>query len=460
MSPRATIEGILTQKLPLGLRWIALSISLLIAGTIGYVCLADVEELVTVPGALAWSSPKIVISSPDLAIVESEKINVAETVKKGQVLATLRSLDAEADHLQLQFEAAISLAKIGILSLDQAGIDMPTEAPSSYLAAVEAIGAGRVNAAEIWTEQWELYARRRASYEQELSAIEANIAKLMDQLQSLRINVESLRRRVPVHDEIEAIKKKLLDKGVGSRLAYLEASEARMSAESAVTTAERDFAEVVTNLEREKGQRHVRTTTWHSQIASDLDEARRQSSLSLARLQVAAGLSELTNIVAPADAVVLERAERAAGSVVQKGEHLFTMLATDGHYRVQLMIPPKDIARIKGNEIVRIKFESLPFQRHGYLEGKIKSISSDVVPMPGATKEETTPVYIATATIDPLQKLRNVPDNFEPLPGMPLTAEIIVGKRRLATYFTYPLTQVAATALREGDLGPAPTSAQ
>ena len=39
-------------------------------------------------------------------------------------------------------------------------------------------------------------------------------------------------------------------------------------------------------------------------------------------------------------------------------------------------------------------------------------------------------------------------------PGMPLHAEIIVGSRRLYTYFTYPLQQTAARALREGDVGP------
>jgi len=456
MRDEPTIEGILERRLPFALQSLAFTIGLLISVTIAVICVVEVEEIVVVPGVVTWSSPKIVISSPDLAVVTATQANVAQTVRKGQALANIRSLEAEVQHKSLQVEVVQALARIARLSLEQQGWEAEKEPPEPFLAAVTSMGVTDMNLTELWRQQRDLYAMRLRNHREERRSIEANIVKLQERIQVMGANIEAVKRRLPVLQEIEGLRRKLFEKMSGTRLDYLRAQEDRLSAESVVATIRGDLSEAETEHEREVGRLAVLNAKWNAELADELDEVRRGFAVSFARLQVESKRAELTWVAAPEDAIILNRADRAVGSVVQKGEHLFTMIPTSGNPRIRLAIPPKSIARLKGHEKINIKFDSLPFQRHGYLRGVIESITSDVVPMTDAKdgKEDMDPTYLANAVIDPTSRLQNVPNDFKLLPGMPLTAEVIVGKRRLITYFTYPLMQAGSRALRESELGP------
>jgi HlyD family secretion protein len=46
-------------------------------------------------------------------------------------------------------------------------------------------------------------------------------------------------------------------------------------------------------------------------------------------------------------------------------------------------------------------------------------------------------------------RLRNLPEGFQMLPGMTLTAEMKVGSRRVISYFLYPLLRGLDESVRE-----------
>ena len=70
---------------------------------------------------------------------------------------------------------------------------------------------------------------------------------------------------------------------------------------------------------------------------------------------------------------------------------------------------------------------------------------SSSVPVPGSNME---PYYRARITIDRSQ-LRNVPANFQLTPGMPVTADIKIGKRTVLTYLLGRVLPVVTEAMRE-----------
>ena len=447
-----TIERILARRLPFGMRSVTFLVSLLIVAGGGFAYFNQIEEIVTVPGSLVWSSPKIVISSPELAVVEATDVDVSEPVAAGRVLATLRLLDAEADYRALRVEAVQILARIERLAAERAGRDMAAVPSASYGRAVAAFAAPDVDPADVWGAQYRLFVSRRDLLRRAEAAIRDGIAGLDRQIALGVATTEAHEARIPVFRQIEEMRKTLAESQSGSRLAYLEATDQRMTAELGVTASLRDTAEAETEREREIGRLDSLRQSWLTDIDRDLDEALAARSVIMARLAVAERRAKMNNITAPVDAIVLERADRAPGSVVQRGEHLFTMIPQSGSLKVRLVIPAADIARLKGNEPVRIKFDSLPFQRHGYLAAVIESISTDTVPS-NAPDGTSVPVYYANAAIDPGQHLTNLPPGFKLLPGVPLVAEVLVGKRPLYTYFTYPLQQLASRALRESEIG-------
>lgn len=65
------------------------------------------------------------------------------------------------------------------------------------------------------------------------------------------------------------------------------------------------------------------------------------------------------------------------GAVLQSGATVANIIPNSDNYKIDLMIPSKDIANIEVNKNIKYSFESLPYREYGFLEGKIESISPD-----------------------------------------------------------------------------------
>ncbi|MDD5277800.1 MAG: hemolysin secretion protein D, partial [Methylovulum sp.] len=80
-----------------------------------------------------------------------------------------------------------------------------------------------------------------------------------------------------------------------------------------------------------------------------------------------------------------------------------------------------------------IKVDTFDFQKYGLLHGKVKHIADDAI-----DDEKLGPVY--EITIDPKETtLRVEGKELSINPGMSVTAELKVGKRRVIEFFIYPM---------------------
>ncbi|MDP6069374.1 MAG: hypothetical protein QGG75_19290 [Alphaproteobacteria bacterium] len=75
----------------------------------------------------------------------------------------------------------------------------------------------------------------------------------------------------------------------------------------------------------------------------------------------------------------------------------------------------------------------------------MRLISEDAVAAEGRAAET---VYRSRIELK-ARKLREVPDSFRLTPGLTGSADITVGKRRIITYFIYPLVRAFDTSFRE-----------
>ena len=98
----------------------------------------------------------------------------------------------------------------------------------------------------------------------------------------------------------------------------------------------------------------------------------------------------------------------------------------------------------------RIKLASFPYQKHGTLDGFVRTISegSFEKQLPGGGVSGVT-TYKALIEIVDENQLNYLPDNFRLMPGMTATAEIKVGRRKVIEYFLYPLLRYMDRSIRE-----------
>ncbi len=153
----------------------------------------------------------------------------------------------------------------------------------------------------------------------------------------------------------------------------------------------------------------------------------------------------LVRLIAPAPGIVLNIADWSVGSVIRQADPMFTIVPANVAMEMEVDVLPKDIGLIQVGDFVRVKLDALPFQKHGIVEGKVRLISEDAI-----ESDDPNANSVYRARIEILdKKLREVPDSFRFTPGLTGSADITVGKRKIITYFIYPLVRAMESSFHE-----------
>ncbi|WP_270660193.1 HlyD family efflux transporter periplasmic adaptor subunit [Paraclostridium bifermentans] len=82
-------------------------------------------------------------------------------------------------------------------------------------------------------------------------------------------------------------------------------------------------------------------------------------------------------IKSPVNGKVNTLVDLQKGLVLQPGTIVANIIPNSNNYKIDLMIPTKDIANINTDKKIKYSFEALPYREYGFLEGNIESISPD-----------------------------------------------------------------------------------
>jgi HlyD family secretion protein len=182
-----------------------------------------------------------------------------------------------------------------------------------------------------------------------------------------------------------------------------------------------------------------------------LSDAREQ----LNKAQLRRNLVELRS---DRDAIVQSVAKVSEGSVLHSGQQFLTLVPVDAPLEVESNISGSDNGFVHVGDTVAIKFDTFPFARFGMAEGRVRTISPDsftaqdearnptsITPVPTSASE---PYFRARITIDRVA-LHNVPEGFHVSPGMPVTADVKVGKHTILGYLLGLMVPIAREGFRE-----------
>ena len=83
-------------------------------------------------------------------------------------------------------------------------------------------------------------------------------------------------------------------------------------------------------------------------------------------------------VKAPIDGTIHITTDINIGDLLMAGTQIGSIIpANDGLYNVEIFMPNREIANIKEGDVVNYRFDALPYEEYGQLEGEIKRISSD-----------------------------------------------------------------------------------
>lgn len=172
---------------------------------------------------------------------------------------------------------------------------------------------------------------------------------------------------------------------------------------------------------------------FRANILKELATGQKQSTELKAKVEVISFTNEKEKVVSPVAGYVHELFIHTIGGVVVPAQKLISIVPINLPLVIKSTVLNKDIGFVKEGMNASIKIDAFDFQKYGMLKGNVRQVSKDSI-----EDEKLGPVY--EIYIQPIDKYLIVEGKKRLIfPGMSLTSEIKVGKRRIIEFFIYPL---------------------
>ncbi|HVB69605.1 MAG TPA: HlyD family type I secretion periplasmic adaptor subunit, partial [Acetobacteraceae bacterium] len=301
-----------------------------------------------------------------------------------------------------------------------------------------------------------IYAQRLSEYQYKLQGYKEKIDGLMAAIERADSDATGFRDRLAVATEVERMRRQLEKLQVGSKLNTLAAMDNRAEMERDYLSAIQQAQAASRDLGAQVAERDGFVQSWHADVSQKL--ADRLSKLSDARQQLRKAELRRQLVVLRADraGTVLTIAKVSVGAVVQSGEKLITLTPADAPLEIEANILGSDAGYVHLGDKVAIKFATFPYTRYGLAYGTLRLVSSNsFTEMPGQEASGAVPppasgvpYYRARLSIDKVA-LHGTPPGFHLTPGMPVEADIKVGRQTVLRYLLEQVLPVANDAMRE-----------
>lgn len=425
-------DAIERTPLPRYLRLTLHVLALTLLALIVWASLSQVEKVVVAPGRLVNRVPNIVVQPLDTSIIQTIHVRPGQVVRKGQLLATLDPTFTAADDAQLRQRLSSLEAQSSGLRAELSGKPLPSATGANTDADLQA----------------QLSAERKANYEAQSARMRENIARLKAGMETNRRDQQVLEQRLASLQQIEAMQERLVAENFGAKMQLLEARDRRLEVERTLIMGRNRDVELGRELAAAQAELAAFDRSWRQKATEDLVAATRDRDSVSEQLAKADKRHQLVQLTAPADGVVLEVGKLSAGSVVQAAEQMFVLVPLGGAMEAEVQVESADVGGLALNVPVHVKLDAFPFQKHGMLEGRLRNISEDAFRREQAAPGSADAYYLARIQLDNT-KLRNMAASTRLLPGMTLSAEIVVGKRSVMSYLLWPLTKALDESIRE-----------
>ncbi|MBB2202526.1 HlyD family type I secretion periplasmic adaptor subunit [Gluconacetobacter tumulisoli] len=403
------------------------------------------DQVVTSEGRLASTDATLVVQPLETSIIRSIDVHDGDFVRKGQVLAHLDPTVTDADVENMRVQVLAYGAQVDRLTAEADGRDYIPDA--TIPASVQEAAA---------------FLRRRAEFTAKVENYDKQMAGARADMQGNLADAAMYAARARVASDVHAMRLRLQHDQVGSRLSTLSAQNDLMEVERAQIAAQQAASSARARLEATTAERDGFIQNWKATIYQDLSTAQHRLADAQDDYRKARLRRSLVVMRADRDAVVLSIAGLSVGSVMQSGNQLMTLVPVDSGLEVDTAVRGSDVGFIRPGDHVLLKFATFPYTQYGGAEGTVRVISADSFAPGDGT--QTSPgagaqgVHATAGGMDAFYRVRvridrytlhDVPSFFHPQPGMPVEADIHVGRRTMMQYLLNRIVPALTNGMRE-----------
>ena len=415
-------------KLPHAIQYTFLSIILLVISFFVWATVSVIDTTILARGRLSTTVPTISVQATDNSVVEDIKVIIGQHVKKGDLMVTLDATYAKSDLARAESEFDLLLAKIQRLNAE-----INKEGMESAFTIDNRIQRG-------------IYLDRQKEYSSRVASLDLTIKNHAQRLETILGDIELAKEQLEIQSKLEKAQETLYEREIGSLVSLLSARNTRLSSEREYRELQNSVNNKKSDMEATRAEKRAFISGWSSGIRTELPQGTKEHDAAAKELVKLRRRQKNVNILAPANGVIIQIENLFVGAIVTEGMSIMSLVPSDVPLTVELDVDPRDIGHLILGTHVSVKLDAVPYQKHGELVGEISFISEDTVDQ--SLDGESGTFYRARATILS-NELRDLPENFRLVPGMLLNGDIRAGRRRVITYFIYPIIRTIQTSFSE-----------
>lgn len=396
-SPKTTVDptsaaGMQDLHAPIRARWSVRVMGIGLLLLLVWAAVGKIDQVTRAQAQIIAAERTQLIQSSDGGVLTQIHVQEGDVVKAGQLLATLQKERAAA-------AVSDSSAKVAALRITLARLHAEVYGkPLVFEPDLQAY-------TDYIRNQTDLYNKRQTAFKDDITAVEAILVLVEDEL---RINRQ------------------------------LEASGDVSRAE--ILRLQRNVADIRAQLANKRNK-------YFQDAQAEMTKAQEDLSTQFEQLRDRTQVLEHTELVAPVDAVVNNIKVSTIGGVVRAGDTVMELLPTGDNLIAEAKIPPADIAFVAIGQDASVKLDAYDSSIFGALHGKVSYISSDV--LTEETRQGPFMYYRVRIRITGTEFKGDKANEIHMRPGLTASVEIKAMERTVLSYLTKPLTKTFSQSLGE-----------
>ena len=396
-----------------------------------WIAIAEVDTVTRADGRVIPSAKMQVIQNLEGGIVTEIRVKQGQSVKDGDRLVALSTLQADGD-MNSRYQQVLGLearaARLAALASGQ-----QPKFPKSVTD----------SAPELMSVEMATFLSKKLEQESQASVLSAQLEQKTRELEEAKIGLLATRKSLELGREERATVARLVERGLEPRLELVRIdrtfAEQEGRAEVAAVTIERVRAAI-----NEIGSRKdAMLRQFRSDALNELN--RTMADLSPLKQAMPALVDKVsrTEIKAPLNGIVNRVFVTTVGGIVRPGDPIVEVVPADDQLVVEALVSPKDIGFILLGQPARVKITAYDYSIFGAMDGIVQSISADAVPNEKGEAFFQVRIETKTTAINAIDKKLPI------MPGMQAQIDIITGKKTILQFLSKPIIGVKENAFRE-----------
>ena len=408
------IDRLKSKVLPKSVKYSVYSFGFLVLFLIIWGSISEIDTTISATGKITTVVPNVEVQSNYNSVVKKIFVKKGQEVEKGEPLVAFDSTLQRADMKKLNYQLSVTNSKIDRLKKQ-------SELRSN--SSVSNPSDDRQN--KIFKDKKGQYLAKMASLDQKISSTEDDLTFIKEQLD--------------IQKQLEDSKKELFELDLVAEAQVLGEKNKRLS-------LEKEFTKTSNTLGELKSNRKEYTSQFFGGINDELMALEDQRISLLEDLKKLERQQTDETVRAPSNGMILDLHSLYPGAVISQGKSVVTLVPTGVELLTVFDVDPSDISKLIPDTSVKIQLNALPAQKHGELKGRLIYVSADTIDKD--VDGNSGNFYRARAKITE-QELKDIPPGFNLMPGMKVSGKFRVGKRKLITYFIYPLIRTLGNSFAE-----------